>query len=81
MWVLGGRDNGGLLNDVWSSSDGVAWAQATSAAPWNARASFGALVFNGQLWVMGGYYGGWFNDVWSTPNIATLGPYYLFQKQ
>jgi hypothetical protein len=80
MWVIGGGNGSGLLNDVWSSSNGVTWTQATSAAPWSARGGFGAVALNGQMWVVGG---GDLNDVWSSSNgvAATLGGFYLYQKQ
>ncbi|MGK4277507.1 hypothetical protein, partial [Escherichia coli] len=70
MWVLGGDTrapyNGtGPTNDVWSSSNGVTWACLTNAAPWSARSFFGAVAFNGQMWVMGGL-GMAGNDVWSS---------------
>ena len=70
MYVLGGWNNGGSFNDVWSSSDGTNWTKVTSAAPWTARRSLGAVAFNGRLWVLGGInsYGPIFNDVWSSPD-------------
>ena len=33
---------------------GGSWSQATNAAPWGGRDSFGAVALNGQMWVMGG---------------------------
>jgi len=67
LWVLGGNNGSGSLNDVWSSSNGVTWTEATNAAPWGARYDFGAVPLNGQLWVLGGFNGGsYFNDVWSS---------------
>jgi hypothetical protein len=63
-----------LYNDVWSSADGVDWQQHPNA-PWSPRGIIcGNVVFNNQLWVIGGgtydtplhrkrnYY----NDVWSS---------------
>jgi hypothetical protein len=48
---------------------GTNWVQATSAAPWSARDSFGAVTLNGLIWVMGGYgNSGVLNDVWSSPD-------------
>ena len=35
IWVLGGRDSTGTLNDVWSSADGSTWTESTP--PGNAR--------------------------------------------
>jgi len=69
MWVVGGAgvkawdDN---LNDVWYSTDGVKWTQATDSAPWNKRSFHSSVVFNNQVWLIGGW-GGWdrnFNDIW-----------------
>ncbi|HEY5039259.1 MAG TPA: malectin domain-containing carbohydrate-binding protein, partial [bacterium] len=60
MWVIGGQNyNSGTsqttyLNDVWSSTDGITWSQATGSAAFNARCFAGSLVYNGQMWVMGG---------------------------
>ena len=72
IWVLGGQDaNGNLLNDVWSSSDGVNWTQETASASWSPRASSTAVVFDGKIWIMGGSlipnspnWTGKANDVW-----------------
>lgn len=54
IWVIGGTEWTGskerVANDVWYSSDGVDWFQATASAPWVARS---AVVFNGKMWVMG----------------------------
>ncbi|MDD2716054.1 MAG: DUF5050 domain-containing protein [Candidatus Wallbacteria bacterium] len=68
LWVLGGCDNSGVNNDVWTSADGVNWSQAPAAA-WSTRKSFSSLVFNGELWVLGGSNSTGntlTNDVWHT---------------
>ncbi|MCB9932012.1 MAG: hypothetical protein H6841_01165 [Planctomycetes bacterium] len=72
LWVLGGAGGASspiLLNDVWSSADGVTWNQATSSAGWSWRSEHATVVFQGKLWVLGGrdYVGG-LNDVWSSPD-------------
>ena len=54
MWVLGGRNAGGLKNDVWYSSDGTNWTQATASAPWSARKIHESVVFDEKIWVIGG---------------------------
>lgn len=77
LWILGGlgmvnAGNGnfyfGTNNDVWTSSDGVNWVQATAHAPWSGRYGFGAVVYNNKMWVMGGILdwapGTLTNDVW-----------------
>lgn len=81
MWILGGveqyfhGEERHLRNDVWCSSDGANWTQATAAAPWAGRAFHGALAFKDRLWVFGGgnylptYTG--YNDVWSSADGVT----------
>ncbi len=60
IWVVGGLANTtgpvtySLLNDVWSSSDGINWVQETASAPWSVRADFGLTVYNNELWITGG---------------------------
>jgi hypothetical protein len=89
IYVLGGSQNddsaiigaGGpqriYFNDVWKSSDGVTWEQATDAAPWTERAGAAVAVKDGSLYVLGGEDGftctplpdcepPYFNDVWRT---------------
>ena len=76
MWILGGSeqyyygDAKSLKNDVWSSSDGVTWTQATANAGWAPRAYHQAVVLNDKMYVMGGgnyspFYAA-HNDVWSS---------------
>ncbi len=76
MWILGGTENyyfgndRSLKNDVWSTSDGCEWHQATENAAWAPRAYHQATVLNDRIYVFGGgnyvpeYKG--FNDVWSS---------------
>ncbi|MEX0679619.1 MAG: hypothetical protein WD063_21295 [Pirellulales bacterium] len=78
MWLLGGWYNGRMPgheagHEVWSSTDGAHWEQATSGASWSARIAAAAVVFNGKMWILGGtedYYFGdeksLKNDVWSS---------------
>jgi hypothetical protein len=69
IWVVGGwRDyTGGGLNDVWCSTDGTSWVCADSSAGWTTRGGHGVTVFNGKMWVIGGYDSHPRNDVyWST---------------
>ena len=95
MYVLGGQNfkAGPLVcppgvsncsdffNDVWRSRDGVTWTQMTDGAGWEKRAGLTAVVFRGQIYVMGGSQndddaiggpGGppriYFNDVWRSRN-------------
>lgn len=88
IWVLGGiqkyyyGNEKDLLNDVWSSPDGVKWEQAVEHTPWSPRAYQGAVVFQNKLWVLAG--GNYllksepgkdtslaYNDVWSSPDGVT----------
>ncbi|MGE4135859.1 MAG: hypothetical protein AB7E98_09115 [Pirellulales bacterium] len=76
MWMLGGWTEGRLPGhaagrEVWSSTDGAQWTQATAAAPWSARLAAAAVVFQDHMWLLGGtedYYFGnrqsLKNDVW-----------------
>ncbi len=78
LWVIGGFHasngavNGGLLNDVWSSTDGVTWTEEVpnnSAESFTPRADHTTIVFDNKIWVIGG--GGInsrLNDVWSSPD-------------
>jgi hypothetical protein len=45
---------GFVVNDVWKSTDGVHWTQCVEHAPWAGRIWQGAVVFRGEMWVMGG---------------------------
>lgn len=67
MWVIGGHvGNYRMLNDVWSTSDGLKWREVTGNAPWKPRRLPTVEVFNGKIWLMGGLHkeGEVLNDVW-----------------
>ncbi len=78
MWMLGGWYNGRMPgheagHEVWSSSNGRDWQQATAAAGWTPRLASAVVVFRDSMWVLGGtedYYFGdqssLTNDVWSS---------------
>jgi hypothetical protein len=55
MFVYGGEGQGG----VWYSYTGITWSASASQAPWakgrNRRMPHAGLVFDGRLWVIGGY--------------------------
>ena len=61
LWLIGGNNNGTLMNDVWSSTNGSAWNQVLAPtvsgtpAQFSPREDFGALVFNNAMWVIGGF--------------------------
>ncbi len=74
MWVLGGKSNGALHHDVWSSTDGVEWTLETAKAPWSPRQVFGMLaVHRDQLWLVGGGITTYhpfkaYREVWCSPD-------------
>jgi hypothetical protein len=84
LWVIGGGDwyadsrQCYGLDDVWSSSDGANWTQATAQAPWGHRIWSQAIVYDDAMWVVAGSAaqatkgpeGAFLNDVWrSTDGI------------
>ena len=72
LWMLGGTDGTNRFNDVWSSSDGVTWEEATASAGWSGRYFHSSVVFNNKLWVIGGFDGSnGLGDVWSSPDGVT----------
>ncbi len=91
LWVIGGQSPSTFtaasifyttneFSDVWASPNGVNWSLTNVGAPFGGRDSFGALVYNNEIWVIGGraydnfYHNGqaapyaYFNDVWSSPD-------------
>jgi N-acetylneuraminic acid mutarotase len=79
LWLIGGAEGGNigldtLYNDVWSTENGVDWQLVTEHAPWTPRFRHSCAVFDGKLWLFGGYdWGELWNpdlrelaDVWST---------------
>ena len=78
MWFMGGWYNGRLpdhsaSNEVWSSTDGANWEQATAKAGWTPRIAAGTVVFKDRMWILGGIEDYYFgddkslkNDVWSS---------------
>ena len=78
MWFMGGWFNGRLpghsaSNEVWWSTDGLKWTQATESADWTPRIAAATVVFQGRMWLLGGTENYYFgdqsslkNDVWSS---------------
>ncbi|MGI9471469.1 MAG: hypothetical protein ACR2NZ_08060 [Rubripirellula sp.] len=72
-----------FFSDVWSSTDGENWVQLTESAGWAGRAGLSSVVFNDELYVMGGSFnddsaviGGppervYLNDVWKSSDGVT----------
>lgn len=83
MWLMGGWYNGRLpgheaSNEVWSSTDGATWEQATPHAGWTPRIAAGLVQFKGRMWILGGTENYYFgdakslkNDVWSSVDGKT----------
>lgn len=81
LWIMGGiqkyyfGNDDDLLNDVWSTADGIRWERATAAAPWSKRAYINPVVLNGKMYVFaGGNYLPKYqakNDVWSSSDGKT----------
>ena len=72
MWVIAGQGSSGSLSDVWYSTDGVAWTQATANAEFASRDRHSSLIFNNKMWVIAGEDNSVAkNDVWySTDGVA-----------
>jgi hypothetical protein len=71
MWVMGGDNK----KDVWWSTDGANWTQATAIAGWgegDMRTEHQSISYDSKMWVMGGYYAGKVrSDVWwSTDGVS-----------
>ena len=66
IFVMGGKVRGvaGGSNDVWLLLPS-GWRQEANAA-WGTRDAHQAVAYKGRLWVMGGWSGGYKNDVWSS---------------
>ena len=82
LWVIGGWDeviaNGGTetrLNDVWSSSDGIAWTKHDPAGGviFEPRVGHEVVVFDDKLWVIAGNLANDVDvgDVWSSTDGVT----------
>lgn len=74
MWVIGGVDQDGRKNDVWSSTDGANWTRELEHAPWSPRQLWDNVVVHRDcLWVVGGgvqryHPAKWCRDVWCSPD-------------
>ncbi len=43
------------MSDIWRTKDGFNWERVTDNAPWKNRRSVTTVVFQGKLWLMGGW--------------------------
>jgi hypothetical protein len=80
MWVIGGIDDitgaTTYFNDVWYSTDGRIWEEATASAPFQVRYGHSSVVTpDGRMWVIGGndYASGVYHDVWYNTTLAITG--------
>jgi hypothetical protein len=79
LWIIGGlgtSETDPILNDVWSTSDGVNWKLETKNAPFAARYGHGCTVFSDRMYLLGGFSDAVgsqqsFNDVWESSDGAT----------
>lgn len=78
LWLFGGADKvkadfttEHVLNDIWSSDDGLHWTQVTAAAPWSPREGVHVLVLNDALYLIGGHNQA---DVWRSADGANWAP-------
>jgi N-acetylneuraminic acid mutarotase len=71
------RGNGRVNEEVWSSSDGSNWRMETDNA-FPARSHYKTIVFNGFIYVFGGWLSGGdlTNEVWASPDGR-----YWYQKR
>ena len=67
IWIIGGGGTNSLLNDVWSSTDGINWTLENNNANFAARISHTSVVFDNKIWIIGGENGtSEFDDIWSS---------------
>jgi hypothetical protein len=73
LWVIGGYEfvtTSKMVNDVWSSSDGVTWTNvsahnASATDKFSPRYQHKSVVFQDKIWVIGGMDStNRYNDVW-----------------
>ncbi len=78
LWIIAGESLDGstpvLLDDCWSSSDGVSWSLKSQIVSFYPRKNCHSAVLNGKLWVWGGFGQSptgqtiALNDIWNTGN-------------
>lgn len=74
MWVIAGKVDGTIKNDVWKSTNGSSWTKVVETADFSARYQHVNVVFNAKMWIAGGRHSAdnsYKNDVWySTDGIT-----------
>jgi len=80
IWVIGGLYKGlnhyYVINDVWSSSDGITWENTHREnyawqGVWRPRHHHTAVVFKEKMWILGG--ANYQRDVWSSSDGINWG--------
>ncbi len=78
LWILGGGTYDTpdtpvrtFHNDVWSTADGVHWNCHNRSAPWSPRQYHDTAVFDGRMWVLGGWNRRDLKDVWYSSDGMT----------
>ena len=82
MWLVGGLNGNNLsfsngqvpyadaeyFNDIWYSEDGSTWIEALRRAPWHPERSQQLAVFQGKMWLIGGWgpEGGYAKEIWAS---------------
>lgn len=79
IWVIAGhvihqdKTSEETVNDLWFSTNGEDWTQATDSAGFQPRLNHKSVVFDDKIWVIGGMYRRdgpdiYFDDVWYSEN-------------
>jgi hypothetical protein len=80
MWIIGGQYSGGVLGDVWNSTDGNTWTKVRDSADANgfvSRRAHTVLVFvdpadsKEKMWVIGGFTTADVNSVYCSEDGVT----------
>ena len=76
MWVMGGYNGqvyNNIIRDVWWSTNGTSWTQATATPNWPGREGAELVVLNNKMYLIGGANAGseWIHDVWSSVDGVT----------
>ncbi len=80
IWVIGGfglttSGNLEVLNDVWSSLDGINWTLENDNANFQPRFAHSSLVFDNKMWIINGLdptsSTGAFNEIWNSSDGIT----------
>jgi hypothetical protein len=77
LWIIGGDVASGTptdtyANDVWYTTDGTTWVNASANGAFPAREGHSVAVLNGSMWLIGGdNSSGALADGWSSPDGVT----------